>query len=460
VASLNVWMNGELVGEWSTSRHGTPLFRYAPTWAQSPHARALSLSMPITADLAVRGEVVDNYFDNLLPDNPVIRRRIRERFGTRSTQAFDLLEAIGRDCVGAVQLLPLNQRPVGWNRVAATPLREPELEQLLRSVAAPPALGHHDGDSRHHADHDDDLRISIAGAQEKTALLSMGGAWFRPHGATPTTHILKLPLGVIGNFRGDFKDAVENEWLCAQLMREFGLAVAETAILKCGAQTVLAVKRFDRRWMGADQAVVARRGFKPKEGMWIARLPQEDFCQSTGRPADKKYEADGGPSIDEILEILAGSEHPDLDRANFLLAQLAFWLLAATDGHAKNFSLHQGAGGAFRMTPLYDVLSAWPVIGPGANQLPIQDARLAMSIRGISRHYKLKEIQPRHWQSLALRAGVPKLWERMQELARNASVKVDIVKKRLPRGFPKRVIDTIAPGVRGQAATFLAGIGR
>jgi serine/threonine-protein kinase HipA len=99
-------MNGELVGEWTASRTGTPLFRYADAWPQSPRARALSLSLPITADLVVRGAVVDNYFDNLLPDNPDIRRRIRERFGTRSTEAFDLLEAIGRDCVGAVQLLP------------------------------------------------------------------------------------------------------------------------------------------------------------------------------------------------------------------------------------------------------------------------------------------------------------------------------------------------------------------
>jgi serine/threonine-protein kinase HipA len=443
-------MNGDFVGEWTTSRHGTALFRYAESWVQSPRARALSLSLPITSDLVMRGEAVDNYFDNLLPDNPAIRRRIRERFGSRTTQAFDLLEAIGRDCVGAVQLLPLDQEPVGWNRVAATPLTEVQMEQLLRAVAAPPRLGHHD-------DHDDDFRISIAGAQEKTALLSMGGAWFRPHGATATTHILKLPLGVVGNFRGDFTDSVENEWLCAQLMREFGLPVAETALLKCGAQTVLAVKRFDRRWIGADEAAVARLGFKPKAGMWIARLPQEDFCQATGRPADEKYEADGGPTIDEILDILAGSENAATDRENFVLAQLAFWLLAATDGHAKNFSLHQSVRGAFAMTPLYDVLSAWPVIGPGANQLPMQNVGLSMSIRGRNPHYKLKEIQARHWQGLATRVGVPGLWARMQELVATAPAKVEIAKKRLPRGFPKRVIETIEQGVRGQAATFSAG---
>jgi serine/threonine-protein kinase HipA len=451
VGSLNVWMNGELVGEWTTSRTGTPLFRYADAWPQSPRARALSLSLPITADLVVRGAVVDNYFDNLLPDNPDIRRRIRERFGTRSTDAFDLLEAIGRDCVGAVQLLPLDQEPVGWNRVLATPLTEAEMEQLLRSVAAPPPLGRHDG--RH--DDDDDFRISIAGAQEKTALLSMGGAWFRPRGATPTTHILKLPLGIVGNFRGDFSDSVENEWLCSQLMREFGLPMAETAILRCGQQTVLSVKRFDRRWIGTDETQVLQHGFEPQEGVWIARLPQEDFCQATGRPSTQRYEAEGGPSIDDILEILAGSDDADTDRTNFALTQLAFWLLAATDGHAKNFSLFSHTGGSFDMTPLYDVLSAWPIIGPGANQLPIQDAKLAMSVRGRTRHYRLREIQARHWRGLASRVGSPKLWTRMQELVTTADAKVESVREILPARFPERVIDAIEKGVRQQAAIFL-----
>ena len=116
-------MNGELVGEWTTLRTGTPVFRYTTTWSQSPRARpVIIVQQPITADLEIRGTVVDNYFDNLLPENPAIRRRVRERFGTRSTQAFDLLEAIGRDCVGAVQLLPIHQEPIGWNRVEAARL--------------------------------------------------------------------------------------------------------------------------------------------------------------------------------------------------------------------------------------------------------------------------------------------------------------------------------------------------
>ena len=379
--ALNVWMNGDLVGEWTTSRSGNPVFRYTKSWADSARARALSLSLPLTEDREVRGPAVDYYFDNLLPDSTDIRKRIRDRFRLRSTGAFDLLEAIGRDCAGAVQLLPQNLEPEGWDRIDAQPLSIADVERILRAVSAPPPLGRRADDGA------DDFRISIAGAQEKTALLSIGGTWQRPQNATPTTHILKLPLGIIGNFRGDFSNSVENEWLCAQFMREIELPAADTQMGTFGEQRALIVKRFDRRWVGVDEAVAHARAFAPGPGVWIARLPQEDFCQATGRSPTQRYENDGGPSINEILEILARSEHPEVDRTNFALAQLAFWLLAATDGHGKNFSIHLRSGGSFTLTPLYDVLSAWPVIGRGANHLPIHGGETRHGHFRGSRHY-------------------------------------------------------------------------
>ena len=450
--SLIVWMNGERVGEWGTLRGaGTPFFRYEESWANSPHGRALSLSLPVTVDREVRGPAVEYYFDNLLPDSAEIRRRIRTRFKTRTSEAFDLLTAIGRDCVGAVQLLPPKMEPAGWNRIDAAPLTEDEVEQTLRDVTLGTPLAH---------DEVDDFRISLAGAQEKTALLHMAERWFRPRHATPTTHILKLPLGIIGGFHGDFSDSVENEWLCAQVLSELRLPVADAAIARFGEQRALIVTRFDRRWIGVDAADVHRKRFKPPKGAWIARLPQEDLCQAMGLPHTLRYEADGGPSISDALALLANSEHPVMDQANFVLAQLAFWLLAATDGHGKNFSLHQRTGGTYGMTPLYDVLSAWPIIGHGKNQLAIERARLAMSLRGRRADYRLNEITARHWQDLAGRTADRDLWRRMQSFVEAAPAALERVETRLPRFFPERVYAAIRDGVRAQVQCFTQITGR
>lgn len=443
-------MNGERVGEWGTLRgRTTSFFRYEESWVNSPRGRALSLSLPFTADRELRGPMVEYYFDNLLPDSPQIRRRIRARFKTPSVDAFDLLTAIGRDCVGAVQLLPPNEEPVGWDRVDATALTEKEVEQALRDVTIATSLGQAE---------QDEFRISLTGAQEKTALLHMAGAWFRPRHATPTTHILKLPLGIIGGFRGDFSNSVENEWLCARLLSELGLPVADSTVARFGEQRALVVTRFDRRWIGADAKEVQRRRFKPQKGTWIARLPQEDFCQAMGLPSSQRYEADGGPSIKDSLTLLANSEHAIMDQTHFVLSQLAFWLLAATDGHGKNFSLYHRTVGAYGMTPLYDVISAWPIIGHGKNQLALEKAKLAMALHGTRVHYRVNEIATRHWQELASQSGIPEIWKRMEALVESATPALDRVEKLLPRSFPERVYTTIREGVSNQLQRFGRGI--
>ena len=133
-------MNGERVGSWRVER-GQHHLTYDPAWVASPRGRALSVSLPLTATWALRGPVVAHYFDNLLPDNPRIRERIAARYRTGSTRAFDLLQAIGRDCVGAVQLLPEDLVPEGWDRIDSAPLREAEIAALLRGAAGDGALG-------------------------------------------------------------------------------------------------------------------------------------------------------------------------------------------------------------------------------------------------------------------------------------------------------------------------------
>ena len=450
MSALEVWMNGRHVAVWRQIRGGRDQLVYDPAWLNDPQFRALSLSLPVTASREITSAEVRSYFDNLLPDDPRIRERIRMRYQTKSMQTFDLLEAIGRDCVGAVQLLPEGQEPLRWDRIESKPLGSSDVETLLRAVptSTSPIVGG--------VDEDEDFRISIAGAQEKTALLRIGNTWHRPLGATATTHILKLPLGVVGGgLQLDLSDSVDNEWLCAALFEAVGLPVARTQIARFGEQRVLVVERFDRSWQNIGGSNPASARFKPPAEAWIARLPQEDFCQATGLTADQKYEKDGGPGMTQILRLLLRSETPERDSNLFALSQLMFWLLAATDGHAKNFSIFHRRNG-YGLTPFYDVISAWPVIGGKARQLQPQKVRMAMAMRTGSRpHYKWDEIQPRHFKALADRLPDPNLWALMLSMTRGIPEAVAAVKKRLPEDFKESVWTSIVKGVTKKANELL-----
>jgi serine/threonine-protein kinase HipA len=429
---LHVWMNGSHVGVWTPPTHGADSFEYDPDWVTSPTARILSLSLPFTpGNVPHKGDTVSNYFDNLLPDAETIRQRIRARFSTPSSRAFDLLTAVGRDCVGAVQLLPAGLSPIRFDRIEGVPLNEAEVERALKTVTTDRPLGQAG-----------QFRISLAGAQEKMALLFHEGKWCEPQGATPTTHIFKLPLGQVGEMRADLLESVENEWLCLRILAAFELPVARSSMSRFGDTKALVVERFDR--------------VRHKDG-WLVRLPQEDFCQVMGLPGSLKYESDGGPGMKAILSVLNASSRSGDDKLTVVKAQLLFWMLAAVDGHAKNFSIFHEPGGRFRLTPLYDVLSAWPIIGKGKNQLAIQDARLAMSVRSKNVHWKLREIKPRHWSNVTQLAGMGDADALVAELAAKTDSVIESVEKQLPRRFPARISETIFKGLRDSARILRAG---
>lgn len=439
---LNVWMNGELVGTWSPRRGTASEFQYAEAWLASPRARALSLSLPILPDNAPhRGARVDAWFENLLPDSREIRERIGARFRTETLGAFDLLTAIGRDCVGAVQLLPADVGASDVRRIDSRPLTSADVARQLRAATSKGRLGIDD--------EDEEFRISIAGAQEKTALLRLDGSWYAPHSATPTTHILKLPLGLIGNVQANMRDSVENEWLCMQFLAELGLDVAHTEVARfaddAGEITALVVQRFDRDFVPPS----------PDAPAWIVRLPQEDMCQATGTPPHIKYESDGGPGVPQIVSLLQAGLTPARDTVAFAKAQLAFWLLAAPDGHAKNFSVFQKRNG-YRLTPLYDVLSAWPVIGTGPNQWAYQKVKLAMAIRGSRPYRHLGRILLRHWRKLALETSVPGAFDEMVHLVDGAQAAVARLEQRLPSDIPPQLWERISGGVLQHRARFLS----
>ncbi|MBK8579694.1 MAG: HipA domain-containing protein [Candidatus Accumulibacter sp.] len=239
---------------------------------------------------------------------------------------------------------------------------------------------------------------------------------------------------LVGHREADMRRSVENEWLCTQILTAYGLAVTPCAIRRFGEQKVLVVERFDRKLHSS--------------GAWWLRLPQEDFCQATETPASLKYESDGGPGLLPIAHILQGSQNRDEDLATLLRAQLLFWMMAATDGHAKNFSVSLLPGGRYRLTPLYDVLSAWPLVGSGPGKLDRRELKLAMALRGKNSHYRLADIQRRHFNATARLCGLGTDMETIitDVLARTPAV-IEQVAAQLPGDFPGEVFSAVAAGL-------------
>lgn len=262
----------------------------------------------------------------------------------------------------------------------------------------------------------------------------------RPHSSTPTTHILKMPIGMVGNHQADFSTSVENEWLCMNLLAEFGLPVAKTEILTFGSQKVLSVERFDRQMHSSSE--------------WIMRLPQEDFCQVMGCPLHLKYESDGGPGLSALASVLMGSIQAEKDLTTLLTTQLLFWMLAAPDGHAKNFSIRVLPQGRYQLTPLYDVMSIWPVEGNGPNQLSMFKAKMAMAVLGKNKHYHFKDIQRRHFNNVA-----SKCFDRIDaedvigRVLEATPIVIKAMKRKLPDGFPIWIAESIFDGLRVSAGS-------
>ncbi len=428
---LNIWMNGIPVGYWDTTRQGERL-GYFNEWLTDEQARPLSLSLPfLPGNAAYQGQIVNDYFDNLLPDNDSIRRRLAQRHQTGGIDAFQLLAKLGRDCAGAIQLLPEDETPSDLFEIRGEILSVAKVAQLLRTTTSAQTLGQ---------GHDEDLRLSIAGAQEKTALLRHKGRWLLPHGCTPTTHIFKLPLGLVGHMQADMRTSVENEWLSSKIVNAYKIPIAKCEIKHFEDQKALVVERFDRT--------------PSSDGSWIIRLPQEDMCQATGTSPLHKYQPDGGPGIAQIMALLHGSDNAEQDRRNFFKTQLIFWVLAATDGHGKNFSITHLARGRYHATPIYDVLSAHPVIGKGKNKIPLQKAKLAMAVRGSANYYLIEKIQRRHWiaQAQQVGLGAEAAEQLIEEIIESTDAVINEVSKLLPDNFPMDLAEAIFSGMKKHCA--------
>jgi serine/threonine-protein kinase HipA len=366
---LMVLLNGRVVGT-VASQSGRLSFTYTEQWTEDPDAYPLSLSMPLTAVRHGQSSI-EPVLWGLLADNARVLERLAQRHQVSARNVFRLLSHVGEDCAGAIQLVrperleqlsePGTPKEVEW-------LSKDDVAERLKALRTDPSAGRTARDTG---------QFSLAGAQPKTAFLYERKRWGVPSGRTPTTHILKPPTG-------SFADHAENEHYCLQLARALGMTVPNSRIEHFGEEIAIVVERYDRR----------------RHGKTWSRIHQEDLCQALGLHPDRKYEADGGPGVRAIGELLRNqSSSPGKDVASFAEALVFNWLIAGTDAHAKNYSLLLGARGIVRLAPFYDLASMLPY-----STLELRRVKLAMKMGG---EYLVRNIGLRHWQRVAADLHLP-----------------------------------------------------
>ncbi len=381
-------MSGRFVGTLDASDRRSLRFTYDTGYAADPSSTPLSVSMPLRVS-PYSHATIHPYLWGLLPDNDRVLDRWARESGCSSSDIAGLMRSVGNDVAGAAQYIPADATPEESLHGDVQWLTEDDIAQFLRGLRR---------DSTSWRQHPEG-RWSLAGAQPKLALVydPTADRWGIPTGASPTTHILKPAIGGLGDF--DI-----NEHLCLSAARCAGLIAATTSVHTFAGERALVVERYDR-FVGESDAVI--------------RVHQEDLCQALSVHPDRKYEVDGGPGAEQLGRLIREAAG-HYDAARFFDALAYSWLVLATDGHAKNYSLLL-SGHQVRLAPLYDVASALPHLDHP------RKARMAQKIGG---EYRASFIRRRHWQRVARPLGLD---------PDEASTRITGLAERLPDAFSDAV---------------------
>ena len=408
-------MNDTIMGQVERRRGGRLSFRYSAEWlARSPFP--LSHSMKLS-DQEYPHRLIANYLWGLLPDSEQVIRTWAQRFQVGPTNVFGLIANVGTDVAGAVGFV----RPEALDAYLADerlePLTEADIASRIRELRQDAAMARRAQDVG---------KISLAGAQAKTAFQKTPEGWALPAGRAPTTHIFKVPRPELGGH-------VENEHFCLRLARRVGLPAVESQVCAFEDEIAIVIARYDR---------VERDGR-------ILRRHQEDLCQALGKHPTEKYENDGGPSVPDIMQVLNGSRRPETDRTRFMASITYNFLIGGTDAHAKNYALVMGLNSTLQLAPLYDLTSIFPYVDR------YNDVRMAMKI---DRHYKCAKIFPRHFANMARRCVFPA--ERMLDTLRDQArqlpdLAVDTAREVRAEGVDHPVIDSLVDGISRQCEAVL-----
>lgn len=366
---LDVYLNRNVAGR-LREEQGRLFFSYDKEWLGSAQFIPLTVTMP-PQETEFTDEITRPFFDNLLPEGDV-RAAIAKLKHVSERNTFGLLGEIGGDCAGAISLWPAGEKPRDDEGYA--PISDERLEAMLDAMRNRPLLAA-----------DDELRLSLAGAQNKLPLYYDGTQLHLPNGSAPSSHILKPGTA-------DFACMPANEDFCMKVASAAGLPVAKSDVLR-KPRTVYLVQRYDR---------------KPAENGTLVRIHQIDFCQALNLPSSKKYEHEGGPSLAACFDVITRySAQPAKNRLDLISWTIFNFLIGNADAHAKNLSLLLTLDG-ISLAPFYDLVCTAAYAG--------LTEKLALKVGGENRP---EWIQPRHWKEFASITGAnPRIvWKRLQELA-------------------------------------------
>jgi serine/threonine-protein kinase HipA len=360
VTALEVFLHEDAVGRLERLPQGRLRFAYHATWVEA-EGKPLSLSLPVRPE-PFEDDECGPFFTGLLPEGDFLRA-VARAFAVSADNPFSVLAEIGGECAGAVAVGPVGAAAPGTSAPEPQWLPDPELASLLNQMPERPLV------LLERVEEEDGIRISLAGAHDKTGVLCREEEIGLTAGLPPSTHILKLPIARVD-------EPIANEAYCMTLAAASGLNAAPVEPRRVGDHEFLLVRRYDR----ADGA----------------RIHQEDFCQALRVGPDEKYEGEGGPDVADCAALLRrASAAPAVDIPGFLDCLFFNFLIGNHDAHGKNFSLILDGPDAVRLAPFYDLLST--AVFEGTRR------KLAMRLGGENRP---KYLRRRHLDRLAGDLGV------------------------------------------------------
>jgi serine/threonine-protein kinase HipA len=403
---LDVWLDGRFAGQLMRGERDQVEFLYDDLYRTDVRTTPLSASIPTSA--AGHGpDTVMPWLSNLLPDAEEVRSRWAAKFHERRIDPFTLLRHMGEDAPGSVQIVPEGVTPSSAG--ALSELSAADIARRVQQILDDPDHWVDDTD-------EDESRFSLGGNQGKFALARIGDSWFEPNGRAPSTHIVK-PGMALASGRTD-NDVQAVEFVTMRTARALGVRSATVEIMDFAGVPAFVTRRFDRQEL-TDGGV--------------RRIHQEDFCQALSVYPSLKYEEDGGPTMADMMRLVAETSAPSYRRDDLeAFADLfAFNLLVAgVDAHAKNHSMLH-VGGTSRLAPAYDLISAHGIWS--AERVKYKSSA---AVR-YGKERKYRQITGRNLARAAdvLRTPREEFMQRLDELAANLPYAVEASVAELPSGL-------------------------